>query len=459
LESALEKKVFSLMMIVEKALMMLEKYPLCDHCLGRQFALLGYEMDNEARGGIIKTLLGMEGHRLAMARDKRGVAILKTLATNGSSVMAAEMLRKLRRRARGERRCFLCEGRFDSLSETVNKAVEALREYEYESFLVGVRLPINVEEREDEFKAEFGVQYSESIRNEFSRVIGKIILEITNKSVDYMKPEVVVIANPFTAEMDLQVNPLFIMGRYKKLKRGIPQTKWTCMECRGKGCSKCNWTGKIYPESIEELVSGPVLKETLGEDASFHASGREDIDARMLGRGRPFIIEIKRPRRRSVSLPELEERINKEAQGKIKVSSLRFVDKEAVKRLKEVERSEKLYKVVVQLSRSLSDEELKALEQTFTNSVIHQQTPLRVLHGRTNLTREKYIYETRVKRLTKNRVEMRIRCQGGLYIKELITGDEGRTSPSVAEVIKAEAAPLELDVLGIFTRDRRILEK
>jgi len=447
------------MEILKKALMMLEKYPLCDHCLGRQFALLGYQIDNEERGGAIKTSLAMEGHLLAMAKDKRGVFILKTLATNGSSVMAAEMLKRLRRRAGGGKKCFLCEGRFGSLSELVNRAVEMLKEYEHETFLVGVRLPIDVEEREDEFKAEFGVQCGESIRNELSRVIGKIILGITNKSVDYMKPQVVLILNPFTAEMELHVNPLFIMGRYRKLKRGIPQSKWTCIKCKGRGCSRCNWTGKMYPESVEELISSQILKETLGEDASLHAAGREDIDARMLGRGRPFVLEVKRPRKRSVNLSKLRKSINEEAQAKIKVSNLRLVSKEAIERLKQVEGSEKLYKVIVEFSKSISDEELETLKKTFTNAIVHQQTPIRVIHRRTNLIREKYIYETRIRRLTKNTLEMRIRCQGGLYIKELVTGDEGRTKPSVTEVIKAEATPLELDVLNIFTKSREASTK
>jgi tRNA pseudouridine synthase 10 len=48
---------------------------------------------------------------------------------------------------------------------------------------------------------------------------------------------------------------------------------------------------------------------------------------------------------------------------------------------------------------------------------------------------------------------MKIRCQGGLYIKELISGDEGRTIPSVASIIKVEAKPLELDVLKIIMEE------
>jgi large subunit ribosomal protein L21e len=87
--------------------------------------------------------------------------------------------------------------------------------------------------------------------------------------------------------------------------------------------------------------------------------------------------------------------------------------------------------------------------KTLEKAVIHQQTPLRVLHRRADLVREKYIYETKIKRLAPNRAEMRIHCQGGLYIKELVSGDEGRTNPSVAKIVNADAKPLELDVLKV----------
>ncbi|MFQ6094635.1 MAG: tRNA pseudouridine(54/55) synthase Pus10 [Candidatus Bathyarchaeia archaeon] len=447
------------MEILEKALRMLEKYCLCDHCLGRQFALLGYDMDNGERGHMIKTLLAMEGHRLAAAKDKKGISILKTLATNGFLDMATHLLKRFQRRIKAKEKCFLCEGRFEWLPELVNRAVELLKNYDYETFLVGVKLPLEVEEREDEFKAEFGVEYSESIRNEFSRAIGKMIVKIVKKIVDYMKPDLVVIINPFTEQIELQVNPLFIMGRYKKLVRGISQSKWICMKCRGEGCARCNWTGKMYPESVEEIISSPVLEETQGEDASFHAAGREDIDARMLGRGRPFIIEIKRPKKRFLNLLELEEGINKEADGKVKVSNLRLVNREMVRKLKEMEGSEKLYRVTVEFDREVSDGELENLERTFKDLIIHQQTPRRVLHRRADVTREKYIYETRVRRLSKNRAEIRIRCQGGLYIKELVTGDEGRTRPNISEVIKAKTSPLELDVLNVYMKSRRSIKK
>jgi len=442
----------TLMEILGKAQKMMEKHPLCNHCLGRQFALLGYRLDNQERGEALKLVLAMNGHQLALSRKKTGVSILKTLATNGSLDMATEILRKLRRRVGEKKECYLCEERFKHLNELVSSALEKLKYYEYSTFLVGIELPTEVEEKEDEFKAEFEVKHGENMRNEFSREIGKRISKITQKLADYKKPNIVVLLNPFTEHITLNVNPMYIAGRYRKMARGTPQSKWICVRCRGKGCPRCNWTGKMYPESVEEIIANPTLEKTLGEKASFHAAGREDIDARMLGRGRPFVIEVKRPKRRFIDLQDLTQTINKQAMDKVKVLNLRLATKDTVRKLKKKEAAEKLYRAVIEFDRSISDEALEILEKTLTNAVVRQQTPIRVLHRRANRVREKHIYEAKIKRLTPNRVEMRVRCQGGLYIKELITGDEGRTDPNVARIVSAKADPLELDVLNIVMR-------
>jgi tRNA pseudouridine synthase 10 len=186
---------------------------------------------------------------------------------------------------------------------------------------------------------------------------------------------------------------------------------------------------------------------------AFHGAGREDIDARMLGNGRPFVIEAKKPRKRFINLNRLQKTINENAKGKIKVSNLRFANKDFVRMLKRGESAQKLYRAVVQLDKPASEKQLAMLQKVLTGASIKQQTPRRVMHRRADLLREKYIYEAKIKRLKPNRIEIQIRCQGGLYIKELITGDEGRTVPSVTQILCMEAVPLELDVLGVFIEE------
>ena len=441
--------------ILEKAVQMLTEHPLCNHCLGRHFALLGYGVENMNRGKAIKLLLTMRGHQLTLSEGKTGIALLKTVASNGSFEMARDILKRFNKRAPAKRTCYLCDGKFERINALVKKAVNELENYEFATFLIGVELPLEVAEREDEFKANFNVTHGESMKSQFSRDIGKEIFEVTNRDVDYGKPDIVVLVNPFTNCIRLQINSLFIAGRYKKLVRGIPQSRWLCGKCNGRGCESCNWTGKKYQESVEELIGIPMLELAEGQEIAFHGAGREDIDARMLGSGRPFVLEVKEPKKRFIDLQRLEHAINERARGKVEVHNLRFADKDVVRRVKKAEAAEKVYCVIMEFGRNVSGEELEDVERMLSNVTVRQQTPQRVLHRRADLIREKYIYKAKVKRLAHNRAEMQIRCQGGLYIKELVTGDEGRTKPSVASILDIKATPLQLDVLSVVAGEEK----
>jgi tRNA pseudouridine synthase 10 len=206
----------------------------------------------------------------------------------------------------------------------------------------------------------------------------------------------------------------------------------------------------MYPESVEELASKPLLEAAEGEKTSFHASGREDIDARMLGNGRPFVIEVSKPKKRFLDLKRLEAAVNANATGKVEVSGFCFSSKDVVRRLKKGESAQKEYRVLIDFERAVSEEDLRIVEEKLSGILIKQQTPLRVLHRRADLIREKYIYEVKVKKVSLKRAEMKIRCQGGLYVKELVSGDEGRTKPNVSELLENRAKPLKLDVLNVI---------
>lgn len=443
------------MSVLEKAFTLLEKRPLCDHCLGRQFAALARGVENDERGRALKLTLTMQACDLNVGGDKKGVAQLKVLATNGFSVEAAAALRQSKKRLPKKEplTCFLCDDKFKSVDVLVQKALKAASYYEYSTFLVGIELPVKVEEREDEFKAALNVTYGESIRHEFGRVLGKRLERETSKTVDFRKPDLAIVVNPFKETVALQVNPLFVAGRYRKLVRDIPQSKWFCSNCRGKGCEKCGGTGKLYPESVEEIVSKPLLEAAEGEKSAFHASGREDIDARMLGTGRPFVVEISKPRKRSLDLPRALEAINATGEGKVQVSRLRFTNRDVVRRLKKAESAQKEYRVLAEFEREVSEAELQRVEQELTGALIKQQTPLRVVHRRADLTRERYIYWVKVKKVAPNQAELIVRCQGGLYVKELVSGDAGRTVPSVSGLLGAGAKTLKLDVLKVIVND------
>ncbi len=441
------------MSLTDVAFKVLKKYPLCDNCLGRQFALLLKGLSNSQRGFCIKLLLAMEAHRLIrIGEQERGVDILRVLYSNGFFKYAKDVLTDLGIKVDElhTKSCFLCGGIFSELDELADMVVKAVSEYEFSTFLIGSHVPPLLVEREDTIRSEFNLEFGESLKSEFNRELGKKVQSLTGKVVDFFSPDLVIIVDLESREVKVKSSPLFIYGRYRKLVRGIPQCKWICSSCGGVGCEKCGYTGKKYPISIEEIVAGPSLELTLGKSAVFHGAGREDIDARMLGRGRPFIIEIKEPKKRFIDLKKLEQRINEVGQGKVEVLDLRFATRSEIRKLKMMAQIvEKTYRVLVKLESEVSEERLKKLEEFFRNREIRQRTPLRVLYRRADRVRIKKVYELKVKRLKPNLVEMIIRCQGGLYVKELINGDKGRTRPNVADFLGTGAECVELDVLDV----------
>lgn len=431
-------------MIIEKAKDMLMKYVLCDSCLGRQFGGLVRGVTNKERGRAIKLVLALEGHaRYIMGEGKE---VLEILASHGIFQPAANIL-ELKTEGGS---CYICGGIMEKIGEYAKEVVRALEGYEFENFLVGVRVAGEIAEREDKLKSEYGIEYGESLRMECSREIGKEVSKLTGKVVEFKKPDVVVIIDVPGPRISIRSMPLYVFGRYRKLVRGIPQSKWNCVHCKGKGCEVCHGTGKIYPTSVEEIITKPVIELTGGKSAKFHGAGREDVDAIVKGNGRPFVVEIKEPKRRRLDLKALEGEINRWAEGKVEVLNLSFSDKKTVRSLKEKAKvAEKTYRALVETGREISGEELEKLEKSFNGCLINQYTPKRVLHRRADKLRIKKVYEMKARKFDGNRIELVVRCQGGLYVKELISGDEGRTRPSVSELLGTSAKVVELDVISV----------
>ncbi|MCX8175914.1 MAG: tRNA pseudouridine(54/55) synthase Pus10 [Candidatus Bathyarchaeota archaeon] len=435
--------------ILEIAEKLLMENCLCDNCLGRQFATLGYGLDNAERGKILKNILIIKAHKLTLEKEKTGIEILRKIALNGMSLAAKNTLKKLGYTLKENKSsCLICRGKFQELNLIAEKCLKKAGDYEFNNFLVGVEIPKDIIEAEDSLRARYKISWGETIKSEFTREAGKILSKNTGKSVEYKKPDIVILFNPFSEEVKVQVNPLFVGGRYKKLVRGIPQSRWICKKCRGRGCKRCNWKGKMYEESVQEIIEKPILNETLGENTKFHASGREDVDALVLGNGRPFVIEVKNPRRRNINLKKIEDEVNKT--NKVEVKDLYFADREMVRKIKLLEHAKKLYEAIVEAENGeITDEELKVLREKFKDVEVHQQTPKRVMHRRTDKVRVKRVYSVEADKLTPKKLKLKIECQGGLYIKELVDGDEGRTKPSISEILGKKLKCLELSVLDI----------
>lgn len=392
--------------------------PICDHCLGRQFAQVSHGLSNEARGRILKAALRTNGEEL-----------------DGGT-------------------CWVCTGLFEHIDDWVSKALEKLKDYEYNSFLVGTKVSGLLLQNEELLWEIAGALYAEPLKAELNREVGKRLEHETGKVVEFETPDIVVILNLWTGMVELQIKPIFIYGRYRKLMRGISQTRWFCRECRGKGCARCDYTGMMYPESVEGLIGGPLLEEFHADDLVLHGCGREDIDARMLGSGRPFVIELKGPKLRNVDLQVAAEHVNATCRGKVEVRELRYVGREMVAKLKDAHVN-KLYRVEVEFNSPVQEAHLKEALDRLNGALIEQWTPTRVLHRRADLVRKRNVYSGALVSFEGHRASIELTCSGGLYIKELISGDGGRTRPSLSELLGVPAEVKVLDVLDVELGIRR----
>src|SRR6266571_2706023 len=279
------------------------------------------------------------------------------------------------------------------------------------------------------------------------REVGKRVSDLVQKEAALDRPDVVAVLDTGFDHVDLQVNPLYLRGRYRKLSRGVPQTRWPCRRCRGKGCDRCGGTGKMYPTSVEEVIAAEVMRESGGTGHALHGMGREDVDARMLGRGRPFILEIKEPRRRHLDVASAVARIN--ASGMVEVDGLGPARGADVVGLKE-DRAAKTYRVLFRTVPPVGEAKLKGALPVLVPEPIAQQTPERVVHRRADTTRHRRILAAEVVRVDGDRAEIRVTAEAGTYIKEWVHGDRGRTSPSLAERLGVACEVIELDVLDVL---------
>jgi tRNA pseudouridine synthase 10 len=378
---------------------------LCDACLGRLFGKAGHGFTNPERGRAV--------------REVRGIP---------------------------DGPCWMCAGLMTEVPKFADLAAAKLAEWGYRTFLVGSKVDPEVAAREESLWDELALAQGEPIKSEINREVGKLIAAKTGKDADLKRPDIAVQVDTQYDVVELDVAPLFVYGRYRKLSRGIPQTRWPCTRCRGKGCERCGGKGKMYETSVEEIVAAPLMAQVGGTAHALHGMGREDVDARMLGNGRPFVLEVSRPRSRAVDLAAVADIVNRS--GLAEVEGLRMSTRDEVVAVKE-DRVDKTYRVLVRFDAPVDPAKVNEGVGGLAGVRIAQRTPVRVSHRRADLVRERVVRDVRVVRAEGGEAELLVTAEAGTYVKEALHGDGGRTVPSLAGILGVGCEVLELDVVRI----------
>ena len=245
----------------------------------------------------------------------------------------------------------------------------------------------------------------------------------------------------------------FFEGRYRKLVRDLPQTTFFCPKCKGKRCDSCEGRGKLFDDSVQDLIARVAMPRFKARRHKFHGAGREDVDVRMLGNGRPFVFEMTKVKREAVDLQDLAEAVTKRSDGKIEIFNLNRCERNRIPYLKQAN-CDKEYSAKVQCENisewsSVGDR----LDDLIRNGpfVLSQKTPARVAHRRgANTIRERWLQLMDWQILNRGELALTLKSQHGTYIKEAISSDSGRTKNSISELLSMSCECVELDVINVM---------
>lgn len=156
----------------------------------------------------------------------------------------------------------------------------------------------------------------------------------------------------------------------------------------------------------------------------------------MLGKGRPFVLELINCR--YIGSPSDYEALTKavnDATDKIEIRDLELTDKDFFQALQAGAASKrKTYACMVWVEKAIKPSDLDCL-RTITDLKVSQLTPLRVLHRRSLLTRDKVIHSMDPEYLNAHYFILRLMTSAGTYVKEFVHGDFGRTTPNVGSLL------------------------
>ena len=232
--------------------------------------------------------------------------------------------------------------------------------------------------------------------------------------------------------------PLYLAGRYNKYSRNVSQTPWSLEGEEAK------------LDSVEKIISAPVMRLFSPSDIRFTASGREDIDVKMLGTGRPFLLELINPKITSHSkdkckLIQDELRTNES----VTISCFTTAAKSHTPLIKTGEARNKTYRALIYSKAGLTEEHLSVLNRA-KDIQLQQKTPIRVLHRRSLATRDKTVYTMSAELRDSKLADLHLTTQSGTYIKEFVHGDMGRTLPNLRQLLQLPDMDIvELDVLDV----------
>ncbi|HEV8404784.1 MAG TPA: tRNA pseudouridine(54/55) synthase Pus10 [Nitrososphaera sp.] len=334
------------------------------------------------------------------------------------------------RRTKPEKHCFICRGLMDSLDSIADRVTDAVKGYEFQTFLIGATLPTQIYEREDAMRARLKIRGRESVKNQLTKELGMRLARLAGKKVEYMKPDITIglaIDKENNVDVAVKSRPLALFGRYVKKSRGVPQKQNKCPGCEGRGCNSCSYSGLSGYNSIEGVVAKGLVEMTGGQVPKFSWIGSEDQSSLVLGSGRPFYVRVYNPKKRK------PKKIRIRGDGVVAVLSVTEDEPGPQPRFK-VET-----KIHAKCEIEVGDDDMKKL-----NSLAGEEVSFRSR----SKTATRKIHSARVRRIDAKQFALTIVADGGLMIKQFVGGEE-YMKPNISKILGAKCECIAFDILDV----------
>jgi tRNA pseudouridine synthase 10 len=326
--------------------------------------------------------------------------------------------------------CYICRGLWNKMDSIASEVHFSSRMHDFRSFLIGLVLPWQICENEDQIRASCKIRGRESIKTALTRVIRQRFAKLSGKRLETNNPDVVIIItvqdkNYVDLGITVRSRSLTLGGVYVKKSRDVPLYE-----------SRLSIYPKKKVSSFEEVLRRELIYATDAESVSFSWMGKEDRDSLVLGGGRPFFATLKNPKRRYLK------------------HHLRFqIGKTSVTVNKHPTNIPRQLPTFINKIRAVVASEYNEQFSSSDMRVLNNKGILCVAFANKKSLAIKLIYSMRARVVNVRKFVLTIVCDGGLPIKRFVDG-YGRTSPNVTDLLKKKCKCHIFDVMDLHVQDR-----
>ena len=310
----------------------------------------------------------------------------------------------------------------------MRRVLRQVNRYEFRTFSVGVTIPEDVQEREDQLRSDLQIRGRETVKAQMAREVATFIERVTRKHLDRRQPELTILADFSKGEVSAMSKSLFVSARYTK-PRGVLQRREFCEKCGGRGCEHCD-AGYSRTPSMEGVIGGRFGKILRSTKARFTWMGSEDKDSIVYPPGRPFIAELKDPKHRKIPS---------------RLSVVTGKGGAAITNAKVLRARPAVIPTFVFRTRAFIEPAARVDASSLARARELRKAVIRYRNNKGKLV-EKRVYSVRVEKRRRGLVAD-IRLDGGLPVKRLISGES--VSPSLSEVLGVPLVCQRFDILRV----------